>query len=264
MAENKQLAKKPKVADFKPNWPWSPLTAVIITIVLYLSQYLAAFALLIYPLIRRWNHTQSENWLTNSIVAQFVFVLLAEGVTVLLLGLFLRHHKVSFRSLGWNRWPKWSDVGLAALAFVAYFIVLTIVLGIVTSLIPEINTSQKQQLGFTNAAGTGQLILTYLSLAVLPPIVEETVFRGFLYGSLRKTLTFIQAMLATSVLFGIAHLELGAGAPPLWTAATDVFILSLALVTLRVRTGSLWASVFLHCLKNTIAFLALFVFTVNI
>lgn len=252
------------VADFKPDWPWSPLIAVALTVFLYLSQYLVAFVLLIYPLIRHWNKAQSQNWLTNSVVAQFVFVLLAEGVTIWLLWLFLKHHKVSFSELGWNRWPRWADLGKAALAFVAYFIVLTIVLGIVTSLIPSLNTTQKQQLGFQDARAIWQLVLTYLSLAILPPIVEETVFRGFLYGSLRKTLTVIQAALATSLLFGFAHLELGSGAPPLWTAAIDVFILSLALVFLRVKTGSLWASVMLHCLKNSVAFFALFVFAVII
>lgn len=262
LPETEKLAKKakPKRIDFKPDWPWSSLTAVLVVIILYLSQYLVAFALLIYPAIRHWDRAQSQNWLSNSIVAQFIFVLLAEGVTILLLWAFLKRRNVSFRSLGWNRWPKWSDLGLAVLAFIAYFTVLAIVLQVVTSLVPSLNVNQKQQLGFTTAAGAWQLALTYISLAVLPPIVEETVFRGFLYGSLRKSLPVIQAILATSVLFGIAHLELGSGAPPLWTAAIDVFILSIALITLRVRTGSLWASVFLHSLKNTVAFLALFVF----
>lgn len=150
------------------------------------------------------------------------------------------------------------------LVLVAYFIALTITLDVVTSLIPSLNVNQKQQLGFTNAHTAWQLFLTYVLLAVLPPIVEETVFRGFLYGSLRKSLTIIQAALATSFLFAIAHLELGSGAPPLWTAAIDVFILSLGLVFLRVKTGSLWSGVMLHCAKNTIAFLVLFIVTFTI
>lgn len=256
-----KIGKKPN--SFKPDWPWSGITAISVVIVLYLSQYLVAFVLLIYPLLRRWNHAQSENWLSNSVVAQFVFVALAEGVTVLLLWWFLKHRHKSFRDLGWNRWPKWSDLGKALLAFVVYFVVLTVVLSIVTYLIPGLNVDQKQQLGFSMAHTSWQLILTYLSLAILPPLVEETVFRGFLYGSLRKSLTVFEATIATSFLFAIAHLELGSGAPPLWVAAIDVFILSMALIVLRVKTGSLWASAMLHCLKNTLAFLALFVFTLN-
>lgn len=253
-----------KIQDFNPRWPWSPITAVVFTVFLYFTQYLVAFVLLVYPLIRHWNRAQSVNWLDNSIVAQFVFVILAEGVTILFLWLFLRWHKVSFKALGWNRGPRWSDFGLALLVFIGYFIVLAVVMAVVTRLIPGLNVSQKQQLGFTHATGVGQLILTFISLAILPPIVEETVFRGFLYGSLRKWMNVTSAALLTSFLFGIAHLELGSGAPPLWAAAIDVFILSLGLVLLRVKTGSLWASAMLHCLKNTIAFLALFVFTVTI
>lgn len=258
-----QTETKLATGDWNPRWPWSPITGVIFTIILYLSQYLVAFLLLIYPLLRGWDKAQSQNWLTNSIVSQFVFVILAEALTVLLLWLFLRSRHKSFRDLGWNRWPAWGDLGKAIAVFIIYFIAVTIVLDVVTALIPEINTSQKQQLGFTNAAGIGQLIMTYIALAVAPPLVEETVFRGFLYGSLRKSMTFIQAAIATSFLFAIAHLELGAGAPPLWTAAIDVFVLSLGLVYLRVKTNSLWASVFLHCLKNTVAFLALFVIAMN-
>ncbi len=82
--------------------------------------------------------------------------------------------------------------------------------------------------------------------------------RGFLYGSLKKQWPKIYAVLCTSALFAIAHLQFGSGAPLLWVAAIDTFILSLVLIYLRDKTGSLAASIMLHMLKNSLAFVALF------
>jgi membrane protease YdiL (CAAX protease family) len=77
---------------------------------------------------------------------------------------------------------------------------------------------------------------------------------------LKKGLNVFWACAITSSLFAIAHLQVGSGEPLLWSAAVDTFVLSLILIYLREKTGSLWTSVGLHSLKNFIAFLGLFVF----
>ena len=41
-------------------------------------------------------------------------------------------------------------------------------------------------------------------------------------------------------------------------AAATAFVLSLVLIYLREKTGSLWASITLHAIKNGVAFVALF------
>jgi membrane protease YdiL (CAAX protease family) len=53
-----------------------------------------------------------------------------------------------------------------------------------------------------------------------------------------------------SALFGLAHMQ--------WNVAIDVFVLSMVACYLRELTGSIWAGIILHCLKNLIAFIALF------
>lgn len=84
--------------------------------------------------------------------------------------------------------------------------------------------------------------------------------RGFLYSSLKKAMRLIPAALLTSALFAAAHLPEGGAAGPLYVAALDTFVLSLILIYLREKTGSLWASITLHAFKNGVAFMALFVF----
>ena len=73
----------------------------------------------------------------------------------------------------------------------------------------------------------------------------------------------IVAALITSIIFATAHLEFGEGAPLLWVAAIDTFVLSLALVYVRERTGRLWGSMGVHALKNTVAFVSIYIFHVH-
>lgn len=165
--------------------------------------------------------------------------------------------KSSLRTIGW-RGLRWRDVVFALAGFALYFVGYAVVLTIATHIFPAINVDQKQELGFQDTSGNINLFLTFLSLVVLPPIVEETVFRGFVFSGLKNKLPFIYAAIATSLLFASAHLQYGSGKPLLWIAAIDTFTLSLVLCYLRQKTGGLWAGIFLHALKNGIAFVSLF------
>ena len=136
---------------------------------------------------------------------------------------------------------------------------MLIVTGLVSVLIPSINLDQQQQIGFDHATGLVSLTLVFVSLVILPPIVEEIMVRGFLFSGLRSKLGVLASALIASFLFATAHLQLGSGEPPLWIAAIDTFLLSMALIALRIRTGALWAGVLVHALKNGVAFAYLFV-----
>lgn len=248
-------------ADFKPSWPWSPPSAVLVVILLYLSQIAVQAIILLYPLSQHWSHDRISNWFSSSPVAGLVFTVLAEGVVLLLLWWFIRARKVSFKDLGWNRWPKWTDVALALIGLVVFMVASALILGILGYFVPVLNSNQPQQLGFDGAAGFWPLAAGFISLVLLPPFVEETMFRGFLLGSLRKKLSFASSAVWVSVFFGLAHLEVGSGAPLLWAAAVQMFLLSLVFCYIRVKSGSLWASTMMHFSKNLIAFLLLFVFS---
>jgi membrane protease YdiL (CAAX protease family) len=142
---------------------------------------------------------------------------------------------------------------------VLYFLIVAIV----SHLVPSLNVDQKQEIGFDNVVGSNELVITFLSLVIIPPIVEEIVMRGFLYSGLKTWLPALWAGLAVSLTFGAAHLAEGGAAGPLWIGAIDTFTLSLILVYLREKTGNLWAGITLHMLKNGLAFVLLFVLKVQ-
>ncbi len=253
----------PEVTTGDPKIPWSPVLAVVAVIVIYfVSQFVGGLALSLYPTIRHWNDTQANNWINNSILAQFIYVVIAEALTVLAVWRFLKYYKISLKVIGIKRF-KGEDILYALMGFGIYFVSYAIVLQIVTKLIPSLNVNQQQQIGFNNAASIGQLVLTAISLVILPPIAEEILMRGFLYTSLKKSVPKIAAALITSIIFATAHLEFGQGAPLLWVAAIDTFVLSLVLVFIREKTGRLWGSMGIHALKNTVAFISIYIFHVH-
>lgn len=87
-----------------------------------------------------------------------------------------------------------------------------------------------------------------LANAILIPILEEVVFRGLLYGRLRRGMPEIVAALITSAVFGIGHTG------PIWMAWA--FCFGMILNFARSRTGSIVASIVIHMMLNAFSVIA--------
>lgn len=237
---------------------WGPIAAIVVTVLIYLlSQFVGSLVISAYVELKHYTAMFANQWV-QGVWPQFFYVLVVEGVTLLMLWWFLRRRHATFKTLGLIK-PKLRDFGYSLVGFGIYFPILIAAMAALKSLLPHINQNQEQQLGFQNAHGQA-LVLAFISLVLIPPVVEEILARGFLYLGLKSRLKWFWAALITSLMFATAHLQIGAGAPLLWTAALDTFILSWVLIWLRETTGGLWASIGLHMLKNMLAFAALFIF----
>lgn len=256
----KQLAEttpQPKPVRFPP---WSATLAVFFVFAVYiLSSFLAESALLVYGLLQGLAFQDVQSWVTDSTFIQFAGNLLVYSLMAFFIYIFISGYKVSLKSLGVKR-PRLMDLGVALLGVVPYVVGYLLLVVVVTALVPTIDVEQEQQLGFEPTQNAFGLALAFISLVVLPPIIEEFVMRGFLFTSLAGRLRFIWAAVITSAIFGLAHLQFGTGEPLLWIAAIDTFVLSLILCYMRYKSGSLWPGVILHALKNGVAFLSIFVF----
>ena len=235
---------------------------VYAVLVYFAAQILASFIVIVYPHLRGWDRARGTDWLNNTVTAQFWYVLFAEAMTIGATWWFVRRRKGSLRAIGWRR-PRWFNVVSALAGFFVYFVAYTILFTVLTQVFTGIDVNQKQQLGFAHSGGFVNLSLTFISLVALPPLAEELVFRGFIFTALRGRMKFVWSAVLTSAIFATAHLQFGSGAPPLWTAAIDTFSLSLVLCYLRERNDSLWPGIFLHALKNGIAFVTLFLIHVH-
>lgn len=256
------MVSRPNPDHAKVNW--SPLEAVALTIAIYATaQIIAGVVVGLYIAATGGNTDQISQLLSESPSIQFVFIATVDGISAGMIYLFLKKRHTAARAIGIVR-PQWRDIGYTVLGFFAYLVLYLVVVNLVQNNVPAVDLDQKQDLGFNMDTSGYHLLPIFLSLVILPPLLEETLMRGVLFTGLRQRYSFWIAGLVTSIIFASAHLLGGAsGEGLLWVAAIDTFVLSLVLVTLREKSGSLWPGIGLHFVKNGIAFLALFVWHVT-
>lgn len=186
----------------------------------------------------------------QTVVTAVIYTLslaIAVGVPVLI----KKHRRASWEEIGLGRLPTWTDIGLAPLGFIVYFIVSAILILLATQFLPGFDVEQTQEIGFENIAQRHEYLMAFITLVVIAPVAEEALFRGYLYGHMRKRIPIWLAMVITSIVFGAVHGQLN--------VAIDTFALSMIMCSLREITGSIWSGILLHMAKNGLAFYLLFV-----
>lgn len=191
----------------------------------------------------------------NSIVAALIYILTL--AVVIGVPFLLRRRRTTRDELGVGRLPSWLDIVLAPAAVVLYALISAFLLYLFSVAAPHIDLRQAQEIPFSGLSHQYEYILAFLILVILAPVAEELLFRGYLFGKMRKHAPFWLATLITSVLFGGLHLI--AGASLQWNVAVDTFALSLVLCSLRQITGNIWSGILLHIIKNGVAYYFLFI-----
>lgn len=103
----------------------------------------------------------------------------------------------------------------------------------------------QEMIRLLRAVPDGPRVVTALVAVTLAPLLEETLFRGVLFASLRPRLGFWPAALASAAAFAALHGDLPRLLP--------LTFLGLVLAWLYERTGSLWPSVAMHAVQNAAA-----------
>jgi CAAX protease family protein len=139
-------------------------------------------------------------------------------------------------------------LGIMAAVFVLWvgFVAFQELLGISDDDVPT-DKSQELNEKFIHREG---LLLSLLTTGLLAPVQEELLFRGLLLLSFFRTrLWFWGAALLTSVLFAFIHNQFSLN---IFLHAPYIFM-GIAFAWALRATGSLWAPIFLHVVKNVVA-----------
>lgn len=255
--------KLEKESQLRPRW--SIVTGLAYSALLLLGSQVIAVPLVmgLYSLLSHGPAPMSaiHNWSTT-IVAQFYMVLMVELLVVLGVVWFVRRSNSQMGSVGLAP-PKLVDIPFSLVSFVAYYALYIVVMVVVVAAFPSLKLDQEQNIGFKDPSTTLEMVLTFVSLVVLAPIGEEVLFRGFIYSSVRKKLSWLFSGLVVSIVFAVCHLEFGNAKGLVWIAAVDTLILSTVLCWLREKTGRIWSGVLLHAFKNCTAFMFLYIFVHN-
>lgn len=219
--------------------PWLGPLALILALVL------SVFAGLIIdiPLAALGVHVNSSKppggvLIADTAVQDAIFVLTA----VLLAGWGAR--KVYSWQFGLRATPLWRAAICVVIAFVAFFVFTAVWSELIHN---EAKDKVLEKLG--SKEGEGLLIASAVLTCVIAPICEETLFRGFIFTSLRNWKGPWPAAVLTALIFGAVHV---ASAP-----ATDLLplaALGFALCLIYRATGSLYPCIATHAINNAIAF----------
>ncbi|EMG27563.1 hypothetical protein X560_1768 [Listeria fleischmannii 1991] len=135
---------------------------------------------------------------------------------------------------------------LQALAIGVGTLLLSNVVEITISLLnPDFNTAN--QTGIENIFSNSSIMTMFISVVILAPIAEETIFRGLLMGVVLRKFPKI-AVIVSSLLFTLLHIP------------TDIlsfiiyFVMAFGLAFMYYKTRRLEACILLHFVNNLIAF----------
>ena len=183
-------------------------------------------------------------------VANIIVYILALTILIGLPWLVFKQ-KTSLKDLGLQRLPQGKDFLWLIAGIVAYVFLTLIITSASRMLFPGADYDQVQDTGFSGLTSRPELILTFISLVIVAPLAEETMFRGYLFGKLKKHAKVWVSVILSALLFAVVHFQFNVG--------LDTFALGVVLALLRVATGSIWASIMLHMVKNGLAFYVLFI-----
>jgi membrane protease YdiL (CAAX protease family) len=141
-----------------------------------------------------------------------------------------------------GRTAMFAVIGLA-IAYACVLVVNAIAMLLLDGVWPDIGAQEPVQ-AFQQAGSLPFKIILGLYAAVVAPLVEEIMFRGFLYGVIKRFTDSYFAGLVTALLFGVVHMHVASFAP--------LCTLGLVLVVAYEVTGSLLVPIGIHALFNTV------------
>lgn len=145
----------------------------------------------------------------------------------------------------------WMQIILLALIWVLFSIGMDDLFGYLLSwLAPSYLVDSTSFKIFDSGTTTPVVLLTILLAGIVAPVMEELVFRGLIFQRLIVKIGIVPAILISSLLFGLLHLE---G----WLGAT---IFAILMCILYLQTKNILVPIALHVLNNLVSLILEYVF----
>lgn len=238
LTDSSEPPEKQRFAWLRPQKEWGIIGGALIAFVALMGPWY-----LLEPVFKQLFPHLDMGINLKVALATAVIELLAIGIVAAALAAYGKKP----RDIGFTK-IKRSHVLAAFVGFAGYFAI-----SVAINLIARnfIDANQAQNLGYQHLSGR-EILAAFLPLVLLTPFAEEIIFRGVLFKGFRRHMPFWLASLGVSALFGLVHGQ--------WNVGLDVFVMSLVSCYLVERTKSIWPSIFLHTIKNGLAFWLLYLY----
>lgn len=250
--------------DLRISWSWVHLVCFV---------FFAAAAMVILPLLVAIPYLQGKHIPPHEMerylysIPQFFILSTLVTVGAILFFLYITLAVLTgqpfWHTLGWR---KLTNPGshLTAKPWI-YFLCgcgLSIISAIVGS---RVHTPDDMPIEALQKSKTGLMLMMAMAVAIAP-LVEETVFRGYLYPTIVRIVSgitrffgmefsrathvgVVSSILLTGVLFGLLH---GAQLAWTWGIVSLLIFVGVTLTYVRARTGTVFASYLMHLGYNSL------------
>lgn len=169
--------------------------------------------------------------------AQSAAIVLLEAAYLLPVLLIFAWRRAPLSSLGFGKF-EWKTLGLGCGLLIASYSLIFLH----NALLYLLGVDTQGQEIMKMFAELDSPVWFFIVVVIVAPFVEEVFFRGFLFQGLRQRFGWVTAMLVSSAIFAIAHLDL--------VVLIPTFILGNLLAYVYHRSNSVWPGVILHFLVN--------------
>lgn len=201
---------------------------IVYSLISFAVGIVAGLAYFIISGVGSLNSTAIDNFIRNNV---YIISLIADIIFVICL--FVK--RGSIKECRFKNISKKDYLYIALLSFG-----LAVILGILVALLMQIFPSYNE-VAKTISSSTDS-IFSLISIIVLIPICEEIIFRGVIFGYLKKRYNLVVSLIIQALAFAFMHGNIVQG---IYT-----FILGLVLGIIYIYTNSLYGSMLMHIIYN--------------
>jgi membrane protease YdiL (CAAX protease family) len=178
------------------------------------------------------------------VVASIVTLLMICGLLLVFLRAMRGLNPVEI--FGMRRVSLWHAARLAMAFIVPMYVIVVVVSGLLiqnwlADVWPDLGP-QEAVTAFQEAGGPLMKTLMIVAAVIVAPVVEETIFRGYVYAVLKRFTDGWFAAVCSSLLFAVVHVHVGSTVP--------LFLLALGFCAAYEFSGSLLVPMWMHAFFN--------------
>ena len=137
---------------------------------------------------------------------------------------------------------SWRELGLGLMfGFGGLFVTLPASVLYISIVGPDANSAVGEIFGGVRASWPGA-VFVFLTVVFVAPLCEEIVYRGLLWGAVERRWGRWVALVVTTVVFALAHLE--------FTRIPLLLVVAIPIALARLYSGGLLASIVAHQVTN--------------
>jgi membrane protease YdiL (CAAX protease family) len=237
--------------DLRAPWRWSDL---LLFMLFGLCSYVVLSVILVAGFLIngvKLGQLQQPGPLTSLFVVCNTIMISAAVMAYLFLTTRIRFHSPFWRTLGWRPFGERIPRFVAYASCIAGGSIFAEVIALASAAV-----GKKGKLPIENFFQDRESTFLLMAMGILvAPLVEETIFRGYLYPLLARTLGIGAGVIVTGTLFGLFHaMQLWGG----WGQIALLVLVGIVFTYVRAATRTVLASYLLHVSYNTFIFTALF------